>query len=153
MCHVCKQAGPIVRIRHSGIKHSGVGVVNTRVAGQDAITVSSAQHSLSAVSRHANSCSDIFSAPVTQHPILSSRLPKDPLRRHGAATLCGLAMMATLLQIDFQSTAECAGRTVVGWRREPTCETETRGVSGCADSTRQACSTEQKNTRATCVKV
>jgi len=125
VCHVCKQAGAIVHIRHSGIKQCGAGAVNTRVAGQDAITVSSAQHSLSAVSRHANSCQDTFGAPVTQHPIFSSRLPKDPLRCHGAATLCGLAMVATLPQTDVQSAAECAGRTVVGWQREPTCETET----------------------------
>jgi len=59
VCQVCKQARPVVRIRHSSI-----GAVNTMVAGQDAVTMSSAEHSLSAVSRHANSCPDIFGAPV-----------------------------------------------------------------------------------------
>jgi hypothetical protein len=40
------------------------------MTSQDAVTVCSTHDSLTTVSRHAESCPDIFSAPVTQHLIL-----------------------------------------------------------------------------------
>ena len=44
--------------------------INSRVTGQDAVTVCNTQDSLTTVRRHADSCPDIFGAPVAQYLVL-----------------------------------------------------------------------------------